>query len=190
MCAGWLQLCPTLCNPMDYSLPGSSVNGGFPGKNTHVGCHALLQGIFLTQGSNPHLLCFLRWQASSLPLEPLGKPPEHSRFCERPQQPGPLSFVISNLKRPPKILCSSLLGVRALSTKCTAESGTGGSALAFIQNDYHTNETSSLGVSERLVYKVHNPTAETLGDQMCFAIQNLSDLERCHEAHTRTPTGV
>ena len=29
---------------------------GFPGKNTAVGCHFLLQGIFLTQGSNPHLL--------------------------------------------------------------------------------------------------------------------------------------
>ena len=30
-----------------------------PGKNTGVGCHALLQGIFQTQGSNPHLLCLL-----------------------------------------------------------------------------------------------------------------------------------
>ena len=44
--------CPTLCNPMDYSLPGSSVRGDSPGKNTGVGCHALLQEIFLTQGSN------------------------------------------------------------------------------------------------------------------------------------------
>ena len=41
---------------MDCDLPGSSVHGDFPGKNTGVGCHALLQGIFLTQGSNPHLL--------------------------------------------------------------------------------------------------------------------------------------
>ena len=43
----------------------------FPGKNTGVGCHFLLQGIFLTQGSNPHLLhllCLLHWQADSLPL--------------------------------------------------------------------------------------------------------------------------
>ena len=45
-----------------------------PGKNTGVGCHALLQGIFLTQGSNPHLLCLLFWQAGSLPLAPPGKP--------------------------------------------------------------------------------------------------------------------
>ena len=54
------QLCPTLCNPMDCSLPGSSVHGDSPGKTTGVGCHALLQGIFLTQGSNPGL-SHCRW---------------------------------------------------------------------------------------------------------------------------------
>ena len=47
------QSCLTLCNPMDCSLPGSSVHGNSPGKNTEVGCHALLQGIFPTRGSNP-----------------------------------------------------------------------------------------------------------------------------------------
>ena len=45
-----------LYNPMDYSLPGSSVHGDSPVKNTEVGGHALLQGIFLTQGSKPYLL--------------------------------------------------------------------------------------------------------------------------------------
>ena len=40
---------PTLCNPMDCSSPGSSVHGVSPGKNTGVGCHDLLQGIFPTQ---------------------------------------------------------------------------------------------------------------------------------------------
>ena len=52
-----LQLCPTLCNTMDYSLPGSFVHEDSPGKNTGVGCHALLQGIFRTQELNlsiPH----------------------------------------------------------------------------------------------------------------------------------------
>ena len=44
------------------------------GKNTGVGCHALLQGIFLTQGSNPHLLRLLYRQVISLPLAPPGKP--------------------------------------------------------------------------------------------------------------------
>ena len=46
------QSCLTLCDPMDCSPPGSSVDGDSPGKNTGVGCHALLQGIFPTQGSN------------------------------------------------------------------------------------------------------------------------------------------
>uniref|UniRef100_A0AC11E3T0 Uncharacterized protein n=1 Tax=Ovis aries TaxID=9940 RepID=A0AC11E3T0_SHEEP len=40
---------------MDLSLPGSSVHGDSPGKNTGEGCHALLQGIFPTQGLNPGL---------------------------------------------------------------------------------------------------------------------------------------
>ena len=57
---------------MDCSPPGSSVGGIFPGKNTGVGCHFLLQGIFPTQGLNPHLLCLLHWQADSLPLSHQG----------------------------------------------------------------------------------------------------------------------
>ena len=48
------QLCPTLCDPTHCS-PSGSVCGDSPGKNSGVGCHALLQGIFLTQGSNPGL---------------------------------------------------------------------------------------------------------------------------------------
>ena len=54
-------------------LPGSSVHGISPGKNTGVGCHFLLQGIFPTQGWN---LCLLhcRW-IDSLPAELSGKPP-------------------------------------------------------------------------------------------------------------------
>ena len=54
-----------------------------PGKNTGVGCHALLYRIFPTQGLNPYLLCLLYWQAGSLPLVPPGKP----------QSQGGLSFV-------------------------------------------------------------------------------------------------
>ena len=40
---------------MDCRPPGSSVPWGSPGKNSGVGCHALLQGMFPYQGSNPHL---------------------------------------------------------------------------------------------------------------------------------------
>ena len=68
-----LQSCPTLCYPMDCSPPGSSVHGDSPGRNTGVGCHALLQGIFSTQELYPRLLCLLHWQAGSLPLAPPGK---------------------------------------------------------------------------------------------------------------------
>ena len=46
----------TLCDPMDGRPPDSSVHGDPPGKNARVGCHALLQGIFPTQGSSPGLL--------------------------------------------------------------------------------------------------------------------------------------
>ena len=46
---------------------------GSPGKSTAVGCHALLQGVFPTQGSNPHLSHLLPWQAGSLSLAPPGK---------------------------------------------------------------------------------------------------------------------
>ena len=46
----WLFVTPMGCSP-----PGSFVHKDSPGKNTGVGCHALLQGIFKTQGSNLHL---------------------------------------------------------------------------------------------------------------------------------------
>ena len=52
-----IQSCPTLCNPMDYySLPSSSGHRDSASKNTGMGCHALLQGIFPSQGLNPGLL--------------------------------------------------------------------------------------------------------------------------------------
>ena len=58
ICAVWLvaQLCPTLCDPMDCSPPDSSIHGDSPDKNTRVDCHALLQGIFPTQGLSLGLL--------------------------------------------------------------------------------------------------------------------------------------
>ena len=62
LCAKSLQSCLTLCDPMDCSLPG--LHG--------MGCHALLQGIFLTQGLNLSLWCLLHWQMGSLPLVPPG----------------------------------------------------------------------------------------------------------------------
>ena len=97
-----LQSCLTLCNPKDCSPPGFSVHEisqarileseseshsvvsdslqphglhnpwNSLGQNTGVGSLSLLQGIFPTQGLNPHLLCLLHWQAGSLTLSQLG----------------------------------------------------------------------------------------------------------------------
>jgi len=75
-----LSPCPTLCDPMDCSLPGSSVHGDSLGKNTGVVFPALLQGIFSTQGSNTGINNAL--QADSLPSEPvigIG----YSNICEK-----------------------------------------------------------------------------------------------------------
>ena len=74
MYAKSLQSCLTLCDPMDCSLPGSSVHGILPARITGEGYHFLLQGILLTQRSNPCLLQLLHWQTSSLPLRHLGSP--------------------------------------------------------------------------------------------------------------------
>ena len=76
-------------DPLDCSPPGSYCPWNFPGKDTGMGSLILLQGIFLTQGSNP---CLHHWQADSLPVEPVGKPSWHldegcsSRVCDRKAQ--------------------------------------------------------------------------------------------------------
>ena len=80
MCAcSVTQWCPTLCDPMNCSPPGSSVHGDSPGKNIGVSCHAILQGICPTQEPN---LSLLHWQADSLPLCHLGSPLTTPGFCK------------------------------------------------------------------------------------------------------------
>ena len=64
VCAQLLSHIQLFPNPMDCSLPGSSVHGIFQARNTGVGCHFFLQRNFLTQGST---LCLLHWQADSSP---------------------------------------------------------------------------------------------------------------------------
>ena len=70
----------TLCNPRNcrFLCPWN-----FPGKNTGMGGHFLLQGIFPTQGSNPSLLHLLPWQADSLPLSHVENPLEGSKGCHK-----------------------------------------------------------------------------------------------------------
>ena len=75
-----LNACMHDCSVVSDSLQshgsspsGSSVHGIFQAKNTGVGFHFLLQGIFPTQVLNLHLLHLLHWPADSLPLVPSGK---------------------------------------------------------------------------------------------------------------------
>ena len=69
-----LKSCLTLCDRIDCGPPGSLRPWHSLGKNTEVGCHALLQGIFPTQESNSRVRRLLHWQAGSSPLAPPGKP--------------------------------------------------------------------------------------------------------------------
>ena len=62
----------TVCDPMDCSLPGSSVHGILQARILEWAAIALLQGIIPTQGQN--WVCLLHWQEGSLPLVPPGKP--------------------------------------------------------------------------------------------------------------------
>ena len=70
------QSCLISCDPVYCSLPGSSVHGDSSGKNTGVGCHFLLQGIFLT--TSPALA------GKFFTAEPPGKP----KALQRPKKTG------------------------------------------------------------------------------------------------------
>ena len=70
------QSCLTLCDPMIWSLPGTSVHGDSPGKNIGVSSHALLQGDLPDPEIKSRSLAL---QVDSLLSEPLEKP--HSKSC-------------------------------------------------------------------------------------------------------------
>ena len=100
-----LRRVPTLCDPMDCTrllCPWDTA-----GKETSVGCRALLQGLFPTQGSNPSLLRLLHWHVGSLLLAPPGKPTTAhcSKIQIAPYRPG-LRPLLS-------------LGIRSLPPTCT-----------------------------------------------------------------------
>ena len=99
----------TLSDFMDCGLPGSSVRGIPQARILEWVCCALLQGVFLTQGSNPHLLCLLHWQVGSLPLVSPGKhlhqgtwsliitssPAVHRPLSQTPHPPTHLSLQVA-----------------------------------------------------------------------------------------------
>ena len=80
------QSCLTLCDPVDCSLPDSSVHWDSSVKNAGVGCYASLQGIFPTQGSNPAL-------------------PHCSRILHLLSHQGSPSVVLGTHKLPPSQPC-------------------------------------------------------------------------------------
>ena len=75
-CATWAVLSRVPLLAIPWMVPCQTpLSTNFPHGNTGVGSHFLLQGIFLTQESNPPLLRLLHWKEDSLPLHHLGSPP-------------------------------------------------------------------------------------------------------------------
>jgi len=75
-----VQLCAT---PRTVALQAPPLSTEFSRQDTAVGCHFLLEGIFLTQGLNP---CLFHWQVDSLLLSHLASPKGncllHKLFCQ------------------------------------------------------------------------------------------------------------
>ena len=94
---------PTRCKPTKLLCPW-----GCPSRNTGVGSHSLLQGIFPTQGSNPRLLWLLRWQVDSSPVSHQGSPHSSSQQF--------LSFFssLAVLRRPRRLSCRLPVGWHCL----------------------------------------------------------------------------
>ena len=125
-----------LCDPMDDSPPGFSVHGISPNKNTGVGCHALLQRIFPTQGLNPCLLHLLHGQVDSLPLTP----------------PGNSSALKSDARKCTIFCCSiTLLSLfwipHSLSSGLQSSGSAGFLSLRYCPSMWASAETASVGCS-------------------------------------------
>ena len=74
-----------------------------PGKNTGVGCHAFLQGIFPTQGIDLRLFGLLHWQAVSLSVAPSGKPPFYYQFSSVATHSSTLPWKIPWMEEPGRL---------------------------------------------------------------------------------------
>ena len=73
-------LCPTLCNPTDWNPSGSSGHGIFPGKNTGVGCHFLLQGSLPDPGIKPASPASPALAGGFFTIESPGRPSSQQRY--------------------------------------------------------------------------------------------------------------
>ena len=97
-------VCAQLLSRVWLCLPSSSVHGISHGKNTRVGCHSLLQGIFLMD-----LQRFLHWQAGSLPPSHLGSPNRNvlDLYPWRPKDPS-FPNPLSKIHGPPLVSSQKL----------------------------------------------------------------------------------
>ena len=98
-----LQLCPTLCNPVNCSLPGSSVYG-FSRQEYWSGLPCPPPGDLPNPGIKPASLCLLHWQAGSWPLVPPGKPlPNPAQLqnpdCSQTPQPSLWALALAHSRR-------------------------------------------------------------------------------------------
>ena len=138
------QLCPTLCDPEDCSPLGSSVHRDSPGKNTGVGCHALPQGIFSTQGSNPGLpdcrriLYCLSHQGSPRTLEWVAYP--FSRGSSPPRNQTRVSCMAGGFFTSRATRAALPYGILQLNT-----SGEGSDLWGCLQNDGNDNNNNIYG---------------------------------------------
>ena len=101
-----VQLCLTLCNPIDCSPPDSTVHGIFPGKNTGVSCHFLLHGSSWPKDRPRSLALAGRFFTTAPPRKPSSVQFSHSVMADslqphelqhaRPPCPSPTPGVYPN----------------------------------------------------------------------------------------------
>ena len=125
------QSCPTACDPMDYSPPGSSVHGIFPGKKTGLASHSLLPGIFWTQRSNlgvlhcTRILYHLSHQGSPLlsykAYNQVFKSDDNNYYSAFPFKDG-VSFLVSSLVIRAQTLKPNCLSLKSNPSQTKSES--------------------------------------------------------------------
>ena len=160
----------TLCDPMDCSLPGSSIHGILQERILEWVSIFFLQGIFLTQGSNS---CLLHWQAGSLPLAPPGKP--RSLLYNSMAQKGLVVCWCQPLSKTPKA-CKQLTNKTVINL---SERRRGRIHLYMWQNsNYETLEVKDS------VYA--GWTKEHSAIEMCISIKQIALLPLLCKAHLFT----
>ena len=140
------QSCPTLCGPMDCTLPGS---WDFPGKTTEMVCHFLLQGIFPTQELNECLLCCQRRQWQPTPVLLPGQ-------SHRQREPGGLPSMGSNrIGHDWSDLAAAAAAPVLQTTSCTA-------------GRFFTTESSGIPIIN--VYWINKGLNEWVDEWICFSL--------------------